>query len=234
MHRIMLVFVVSILLLFAVSCSAEPEVVVESVFVEETVEVPVTVEVTRQVEMTVEVTRHVEVTREVPVEVTRIEEVVITATPSSTPEPTATHTPTPVPTTLPPADTVPAAPFGVAGRLLQASLDLRVSIIGFRDGLGGGNCEEVVRHHDYLLAAPSFDVSGASAEVQWAYSQYQVSLEFALDAALGIGQGCREALANQTSFSITQLNYKDIAGKLDRGLQTLNPAIEFLESLTEN
>ena len=49
-----------------------------------------------------------------------------------------------------------------------------------------------------------------------------------------IGQGCREAIANQTSFSITQMNYLDIAGKLDRGLQTLNPAIEVLESLTEN
>jgi hypothetical protein len=119
----------------------------------------------------------------------------------------------------------------VAERLLQASYALRDSINGFRDGLAAGDCYEVVRHQDVFLASPSFDVSGVASEVQWAYGHYQEALALAKDAALGIGQGCRDAIATQTGFSITGLNYQDIRGKLDRALEALNPGIDALESL---
>lgn len=117
----------------------------------------------------------------------------------------------------------------MASLLLQASYTLRDSINGFRDGFAAGNCYEVVNHQDRFPASPSFDVSSSAPEVQSAYASYQASLELAKDAALGIGQGCRDAIATQTSFSITGLNYQDIRGKLDRALNELNPGIEALE-----
>lgn len=226
------------LLLVLGACAAEPETIVETVIQEATVEVlqTVEVEVTRQVEVTTEVTRQVEVmvevTKEVPVEVTRIVEVVVTATPEPSPTPTPTNTPAPIqeaqavdaPEAEPPAT-------DVAGRLLLASYTLRDSINGFRDGFAAGNCYDIVNHQDVFLASPSFDVAGTPDEVQWAYGHYQEALALAKDAALGIGQGCRDAIATQTRFSITGLNYQDIRGKLDRALEALNPAIDILESL---
>ncbi|UCG23818.1 MAG: hypothetical protein JSW55_17040 [Chloroflexota bacterium] len=223
------------LLLALGACTAEPQTIVETVVQEATVEVlqTVEVEVTRQVEVIVEVTRLVEVTKEVPVEVTKIVEVVITATP----EPTPTNTPAPTQAAeeaaAPAADSESAPPTDVAGRLLQASYTLRDSINGFRDGFSAGNCYEVVNHQDVFLASPSFDVTGSASEVQMAYGQYQAALEFAKDAALGIGQGCRDAIASQSRFSITGLNYNDILGKLDRALNAVNPGIEALEGLSE-
>lgn len=229
-------FILFVALLLALSaCAAEPETIVETVIQEATVEVlrTVEVEVTRQVEVTVEVTRQVEVTKEVPVEATRIVEVVVTATPEPTPTPEPTATPEPVQATQPAADSAadPPPASGVAASLLQASYVLRDSINGFRDGFAAGNCFEIVKHQDVFLASPGFDVSGTSSEVQWAYGHYQAALELAKDAALGIGQGCRDAIATQTSFSITGLNATDIRGKLDRALEALNPGIEALESL---
>jgi hypothetical protein len=234
----LILFVVLLLALGA--CTAEPETIVETVIQEATVEVyqTVEVEVTRQVEVPVEVTRQVEVTKEVPVEVTRIVEVVVTATPEPTPTPTPTNTPAPTqdapvaqaaeaaeaPAAEPPAS-------DAASGLLQASYTLRSSINGFRDGLAAGNCYEVVKHQDVFLASPSFDVAGTPSDVQWAYGHYQEALALAKDAALGIGQGCRDAIATQTRFSITGLNYQDIRRKLDRALEALNPGIETLESL---
>jgi len=228
-----------VLFMILSACAAEPETVIETVVHESTVEIPQTVEVTRKVEVTVEVTRLVEVTHEVPVDVTRIVEVVITATPEPTheptPEPTATSTPVPVIDALPAPDisqvTSQATAPGVTGALLLASRNLRDSINSFRDGFAGGNCEEVVRNHDLILASPGFDVSGTPSEVQWSYGHYQVAVELAKDAALGIAQGCRDALANQTNFSITHLNSLDIQRKLSRALEELHPAIEILESL---
>lgn len=225
-----------VLLLALSACTAEPETIFETVIQEATVEVlqTVQVEVTRQVEVTVEVTREVEVTKEVPVEVTRLVEVVVTATPEPTPTPTPTNTPAPTHAAQPAAaaDAAPATPTDVAGRLLQASYTLRDSINGFRDGFAAGNCYEVVNHQDVFLASPSFDVSSTSQDVQWAYGHYQASLELAKDAALGIGQGCRDAIASQTRFSITGMNYNDIRGKLDRALEEVNLGISVLESLT--
>lgn len=222
------------------ACAAEPETIVETVIQEATVEVlqTVEVEVTRQVEVSVEVTRQVEVTKEVPVEVTRIVEVVVTATPEPSPTPTPTNTPAPAqaaqaaeiaeaPTVEPPASDVTTL-------LLQASYTLRSSIDGFRDGLAAGNCHEVVKHQDVFLASPSFDVAGTPLDVQWAYGHYQEALALAKDAALGISQGCRDAIATQTRFSITGLNYQDIRGKLERALEALNPGITTLESLQES
>jgi hypothetical protein len=223
-----------VLLMALGACTAEPETIIETVVQEATVEVlqTVEVEVTRQLEVTVEVTRQVEVVKEVPVEVTRIVEVVVTATPEPTPTPTPTNTPAPVQSAQAGATSAPApSASGVADQLLQASYTLRDSINGFRDGFAAGNCYEIVRHQDVFLASPSFDVSGAASEVQWAYGHYQDALALAKDAALGIGQGCRDAIETQTSFSITGLNYQDIRGKLDRALNALNPAIDVLESL---
>ena len=226
----------AVLLLCLGACTAEPETIVETVIQEATVEVlqTVEIEVTRQVEVTVEVTRPVEVTKEVPVEVTRIVEVVITATPEPSPTPTPTNTPAPTQEAAQAEDAVAAAPpaTDVAGQLLQASYDLRASINGFRDGLAAGNCHEVVKHQDVFLASPGFDVAGTADEVQWAYGHYQTALELAKDAALGIGQGCRQAIETQTRFSITGMNYTDIRGKLERALEALNPGINTLESLT--
>ena len=78
-------------LVAAVACSAEPQVVEVTRIVNN--DVPVTIEVTRVVTQ--------ETTVEVPVEVTRVVEVavVVTATPESQPEPTAVP-PTPPPTTF--------------------------------------------------------------------------------------------------------------------------------------
>ena len=224
----------SLALLFLSACAAEPETVIQTVVHEATVEIPQTVEVTRQVEVTQEVTRlvevEVEVTNEIPVEVTRLVEVVVTATPeptaTPTPEPPATNTPEPVV-----VDTTPAPPSGTAGSLLQASNTLLTAIVAFRDGLGGGNCHEVVRTQDIFLTSPSFDVAGTPDEVQWSYGHYQSALALALDGALGIGDGCRNALETGQPFSITHLNYRDIMGKLDRAEQELRPAINILESL---
>lgn len=223
------------LLLILGACTAEPETIVETVVQEATVEVfqTVEVEVTRQVEVTVEVTRQVEVTKEVPLEVTRIVEVVVTATPEPSPTPTPTNTPAQTQVAQPAeaeASVPPAS--GVAGQLLQASYTLRDSINGFRDGLAAGNCYEVVKHQDVFLASPGFDVAATPSEVQWAYGHYQEALALAKDAALGIGQGCRQAIETQTRFSITGLNYQDIRRKLDRALAALNPGIDILESLT--
>jgi hypothetical protein len=232
-HKIVL-FIALLLALGA--CTAEPQTIVETVVQEATVEVlqTVEVEVTRQVEVTVEITRLVEVTKEVPVEVTKIVEVMITATPEPTPEPTPTNTPAPTQATqvaaAPAADSAAAPPTDVAGRLLQASYALRDSINGFRDGFAAGNCYDIVNHQDVFLASPSFDVSGSASEVQGAYGQYQAALELAKDAALGIGQGCRDAIAAQSRFSITGMNYNDIIGKLDRALNELNPGIDALET----
>ena len=223
------------LLLALGACTAEPETIVVTVIQETTVEVrqTVEVEVTRQVEVTVEVTRQVEVTKEVPVEVTKIVEMVVTATPEPTPTPEPTSTPAPVQATQPAAAPAAAPPAsGVTGGLLQASYALRDSINGFRDGFAAGNCYDLVNHQDIFLNSPGFDVSGAASEVQWAYGQYQAALDLAKDAALGIGQGCREAIATQTNFSITGLNAGDIRGKLDRAMNALNPAIETMESLS--
>ena len=223
------------LLLALGACAAEPETIVETVIQETTVEVlqTVEVEVTRQVEVTVEVTRQVEVTKEVLVEVTKIVEVVVTATPEPTPTPEPTSTPAPAQAAQPAAPAAdPPPPSGVTGGLLQASYTLRDSINGFRDGLAAGDCHEVVGHQDVFLVSPSFDVSGSSSEVQWAYGHYQTALELAKDAALGISQGCRDAIANQSRFSITGLNYQDITGKLERALAELNPGIDVLESLS--
>lgn len=223
-------------LLFILSaCGAEPETIVETVVHEATVEVlqTVEVEVTRQVEVTVEVTRQVEVTKEVPVEVTRIVEVLVTPTPE--PSPTPMPTDAPVPTQVAQAAEAPEAvppASDVAGQLLQASYVLHASINGFRDGLAAGNCYEVVKHQDVFFASPDFDTTGTADEVQWAYGHYQEALALAKDAALGIGQGCRDAIATQTRFSITGLNYSDIRGKLDRALKALDPGIVTLESLS--
>jgi hypothetical protein len=222
------------------ACATEPETIVETVIHEATVEVLQTVEVTRQVEVPVEVTRLIDVTKEVQVEVTRIVEVVITATPEPTPEPTQEPTPTNTlvsveaaqPAATPVADALPSPASDVASSLLQASRSLREHIYSFRDnGLGSGDCYVIVENQDNFLAAPSFDVSGASSEVQSAYGHYLSALDLAKDAALGIGQGCRDAITNQKGFSITGLNYNDMRGKLDRALEELAPAIEVLESL---
>lgn len=222
------------LVLALCACAAEPEPIIETVVHEATVEVLQTVEVTRQVEVTVEVIRQVEVTKEVPVEVTRIVEVEITATPEPTPEPTPTNTPAAVVLSQPVATSVaeasPSPESDVTILLLQASLALQEHIYNFRDhGMATGNCDVVVENQDNFLAAPSFDVSGASDEVKWAYSHYLAALELAKDAALGISEGCREAIANQTSFSITGFNYNDIQGKLDRALEEVKLGIGFLE-----
>lgn len=229
----------SILLIIAIvlalnACTAEPETIVETVVQEATIEVLQTVEVTRQVEVTVEVTRQVEVTKEVPVEVTRLVEVVITATPEPTPEPTPTNTLVAVeadqPAATPVAEASPSPESDVTVLLLQASLALQEHIYNFRDhGMATGNCEVVVENQDNFLAAPSFDVSRASDEVKWAYDHYQAALELAKDAALGISEGCRNAIANQTSFSITGFNYNDIRGKLDRALEEVKLGIDFLQ-----
>ena len=92
-------------LVAAVACSAEPQVVEVTRIVNN--DVPVTIEVTRVVTQ--------ETTVEVPVEVTRVVEVavVVTATPESQPEPTAVP-PTPtveviVPTAVPPTAVPPTA-----------------------------------------------------------------------------------------------------------------------------
>ncbi len=106
-------------------------------------------------------------------------------------------------------------------------------ISSFREqGLEPGDCNVIVRNQDNFLAAPSFDVSGASPEVQGAYGQYLAALDLAKDAALGIGQGCREAIANQSGFTITMLNYNDISGKLERALASLDNGINILESFS--
>ena len=233
----------AVLLLALGACTAEPETIVETVIQEATVEVPQTVEVevTRQVEVTVEVTREVEVevTKEVPVEVTRIVEVMVTATPEPTSEPTPTNTPEPIqatepatePAAAPAAEPSPEPASDLVSSLLQASYTLRDSINGFRDGLAGGNCHEVVKHQDVFLASPRFDVSAAPSEVQWAYGHYLASLDLAKDAALGIGDGCRNAIETQTRFTITGLNYQDIRSKLERAMSELNDAVNILESL---
>lgn len=229
----------SILIIVAIvlalsACAAEPETIIETVVQEATVEVLQTVEVTRQVEVTVEVTRQVEVTKEVPVEVTRLVEVVITATPESTQEPIPTNTlvseVAAQPAITPAPEASPTPESDVTVLLLQASKSLQEHIYNFRDhGMATGNCDVVVENQDNFLAAPSFDVSGASDEVRWAYDHYLAALELAKDAALGISEGCRNAIATQTSFSITGFNYNDIQGKLDRAIEEVKLGIDLLE-----
>ena len=229
------------LILVLSACAAEPETIIETVIHEVTVEVPQTVEVTREVEVPVEVTRQVEVTKEVAVEATRVVEVVITATQEPTLEPTLEPTPTNTPAPVEAAqtaattatDALPPPPSDLAGRLLLASLTSREHISSFGErGLEPGDCNVIVRNQDNFLAAPSFDVSGASPEVPGAHGQYLAALDLAKDAALGIGQGCREAIANQSGFTITMLNYNDISGKLERALAALDSGIDLLESLS--
>jgi hypothetical protein len=229
----------SILLIIAIvlalsACAGEPETIIETVVHEATVEVLQTVEVTRQVEVIVEVTRQVEVIKEVPLEVTRLVEVVITATPEPTQEPTPTNTPVSevaAQPAMPPApEASPSPKTDVAVLLLQASLALQEHIYNFRDhGMATGNCDVVVENQDNFLAAPSFDVSGTSDEVRWAYDHYQTALELAKDAALGISEGCRNAIETQTSFSITGFNYNDIRGKLDRAIEEVKLGIDLLQ-----
>jgi hypothetical protein len=196
------------------ACATEPETIVETVVQETTVEVPQTVEVTK------------------------IVEVEITSTPEPTPEPTPTNTlvasEADQPAAPPAVEASPSSASDVTVLLLQASMALREHVTNFRDhGMATGNCNVVIENQDNFLAAPSFDVSGAPDEVQLAYGHYLAALELAKDAALGISQGCRDAIANQTKFTITGMNYNDIRGKLDRALEEVGLGIDFLEPLAE-
>ena len=231
------ILLIVILVLASSACAAEPETIIETVIHEATIEVLQTVEVTRQVEVPVDVTRQVEVTKEVPVEVTRIVEIVITATPQPTPEPTPepapTNTPAVVEAAQPAAEALPPPSSDVTVLLLQASRALHEQMLNFRDhGMGAGNCYVIVENQDNFLAAPTFDLSGASPEARTAYNHYLSAVELAKDAALGISQGCRDAIANQSSFQITGLNYNDIRDKLERGLAELDQGINILEPLS--
>lgn len=225
------IFLICAVVLVLSACQAEPETIVETVVHEVTVAVPQTVEVTREVEVEVEVTRQVEVIQEATVEVTRIVEVEVMVTPSPAPEPTATSTTSP-------AAAVPNPPAGpppvtnVTASLLQASYDLRTQLYRFRDnGMSSADCNVIVESDDYFNSRPELDVSGSATDVQTAYNLYREALAIARDASLGISQGCRDAIANGTSFSITHLNYMDINGKASHAIRKLDSGIGILEPL---
>jgi hypothetical protein len=221
--------VILVCVLWTVACSAEPETVIETVIHESTVEVPQTVEVTRQVEVTVEVTRQVEVTQEVEVEVTRIMEVVITATLEPTPEPTATNTPAPVVSKQPVVTPAPEA--DIETRLLDAMISLRNKLQGFGGYIDAAlrgspfSCEEILARHDTILNTPTFDMSGASFDVQSDYGSFRAAVDLFANGTRDMIENCRQAINNQTSTTIPPIQWTLARSEVDTAISTLNHPI---------
>lgn len=224
-----------LILIFLVSaCTAEPETIIQTVVHETTVEVPVTVEIeiTREVEMpvTVEVTHEVEVTREV----TRIVEQVVTVTPKPTPEPTAEAAATPAP-----ADTQVAAPAAapapatdLADTLLETAYTVRGEMQSFGGqvdaGLNGSAfyCDEAVYRYDFIGAAPTYDVSGSSPEVQTAYGQYRAGIDLFASGTWDLTNNCREFLDNPDGGgSIPWIQWSVARQNLDKAVGLVSQAI---------
>jgi len=230
-----LFLIISILLLCAVSCTAEPQVVLETVVVHETVEVPITVEVTRQVEVLLEVTEEIKVTRqvtvEVPVEVTRIIEKVVTPTP----EPTATPSVTPEPAPASSQQSLPAAaPTGSVSAMMAAGRSLRDmnnTIRGEIHSSESGSCHTIINIYQTALTLPDFDMSGAAPEVQTAYADYREGLSAFLDAVDDLADGCQNAIDNDASFLIPRILWSDTMGKLNHALTVTSRSFESLEAL---
>jgi len=224
-----------LLILVSAACSSEPEPVIETVVYEQTVVVPQTVEVTRQVDVTVEVTRLVEVIQEQEVEVTRIKEVIVTATPEPTAEPTATDTPGPTNTPRPVATPTPAA--DLKEQLYEAMIALRGELQGFGGYIDAAlrgspfSCVEVVARYDSILNAPTFDVSGTSLDIQYAYGSYRAAVEQFANGTFDMVENCRQAIANQTGASIPALQWTIARTEVNKAINIVNVPIEDFEGV---
>ena len=232
-----LILVLFVFLFLVVSCSAEPETVIETVVHEATVEV----EVTRLIEKEVEVTREVEITREVevPVEVTRIVEIesVVTATPEPTVEPTPEPTVTATVAAAEAPDQLPATPKPVqdmAAALLVQMTTTRGHMLSFGgqidSALGGGPfyCVDSVNLYDAVVSAPTMDVSAASPEVQNAYGHYRASIDVFRDGAGDMAGNCREAISGNEGTTIGYHQWAMARQKVNEAIDVLSPGIKIL------
>ncbi len=228
-----LILILFVLLFLVVSCSAEPETVIETVVHEATV----VVKVTRLVEQEVEVTREVEITHEVevPVEVTRIVEIerVITATPEPTPEPTMTAT---VAATAAPAQpSTPEPVQDLATTFLEQMENTRRQMQSFGGQIDAAlrgdpfSCLDSVYLYDAILSAPTMDVSSASAEVQNAYGRYRASIDIFRDGAKDMAGNCREVVDGTKQGTTIPFQQWGLARQqVDQAIGILSPAIQML------
>jgi hypothetical protein len=235
MDRAALYLIIVVLLLCAAACTSEPQVIIETVIVQETVEVPVTAEVTRRVEVLLEVTKEVEVTRlvtvEIPVIETRIVEKMVTPTPEPSATPTATPEAQPAAAQQPPPAAAPTGSVSAmmaAGRTLR---DLNNAIRGEIHGSGSGSCQTILNIYNTALVLPDFDMSGEAPEVQSAYADYRNGLAAFLDAVDDLADGCQNAIDNQANFQIPSLLWTDTIGKLNHALNLSSRSFESLEAL---
>ena len=234
-HTIYIVMILGAM--FLVACTPEPVEVTRVVEVEKPVEVTREVEITRivEVENPVEVTREVkievEVTREI--EVTRLVEVEVTAVPTETPTPLPTNTPAPAsPSSLPPTEAPSAS---VEEELLQAMTAARNDMSSY-GGLidaalrtGVISCQDVVDTYDRVAFAPTFDVSAASDEAQYAYGVYRASIDVFTNGARDMTENCREFLANpQSGGGIGRQQWGLARQEVNTAVDTIHPGIQAL------
>jgi len=216
-----IIYIVMILgALFLAACAPEP------VEVTRVVEVEKSVEVTRTVEIEVEVTREIEVTRLVEVEVE------VTAVPTETPTPAPTNTPAPSQSNPPPTEAPSAS---VEEELLQAMTAARNNMQSY-GGLidaalrtGVISCQDVVDTYDRVAFAPTFDVSTASGEAQYAYGAYRASIDTFTNGARDMTENCREFLDNpQSGGGIGRQQWGLARQEVNTAVDTIHPGIQSL------
>ena len=161
-----------------------------------------------------------------------------TPLPSQTPWPTFTHTPTPTHTATPtdtptPEPTAPSVPSNSNGQsgdvyfvILQALIDLRVELnnyawlISMNEPTVHINCHELVWSFDRIVAAPDYNVTGASDEVVAAYGGYVEARSqmtgFERQPAI-LAEDCRALLASgQTTMTTGRSGIKPIYHEVQR------------------
>jgi hypothetical protein len=91
------------------------------------------------------------------------------------------------------------------------------------------NCQDVVHTYDRVVGAPSFDVSGADADVVNAHNAYRQSITIFSNGVRDLAENCRSFISGGGGGSIPFSQWGPARQSVNQALDVLNPAIENLE-----
>ena len=129
----------------------------------------------------------------------------------------------------------PAPEADIETRVLDAMISLRNNLQGFGGYIDAAlrgspfSCEEIVARYDSILNTPTFDISGASFDVQSAYGSFRASVDQFANGTRDMTENCRQAINNQTGTTIPPLQWTLARSAVNTAINILSRPIEQLE-----